>query len=160
MKNIWVFDFDGTIQCDSDAKAISIEKMQEKLGLLVGMENILSSEKSIRTMPAMCGLPTGAMNTYELTAQGWQLLSNGIRGMQGFKRLDKRKNLAETEPNVGEILDILTSSRPQYIRELVGHAVRVYNSGDAITKDYRPSRFNVEMRVDDGDRTIASVWFG
>ena len=40
----------------------------------------------------------------------------------------------------------------------VGCALRVYNTGDPLTKDYRPDRYNVE--VSPATQRIASVWYG
>lgn len=40
----------------------------------------------------------------------------------------------------------------------VGCVLRVYNTGDALTKDYRPDRYNVELSP--SAQRIANVWFG
>lgn len=40
----------------------------------------------------------------------------------------------------------------------VGSLLRVYNSGDGLTKDYRPDRYNVELSP--STQRIVSVWYG
>lgn len=49
------------------------------------------------------------------------------------------------------------STDPTLISEIVGHPLRVYKTGDAITKDFRPDRVNIET---DTEGTIVNVWFG
>lgn len=42
--------------------------------------------------------------------------------------------------------------------DLLGKSLRVYRTGDALTKDLRPDRANVEL--DPGSGRIVDVWFG
>jgi len=159
MKNVWVYDYDGTVQCDDTFVAIPLETMAAKLSEVVGKENIVSQKKSTRIMMSMCLMPTGAINAYELTPEGWILLSTGIMGMIGFKRLEIERHRLNEEPHIGQFLDSVMSSRPQFIRELPGCEVRIYQDGDALTKDFRPSRCNIETSGPHTG-TIKSVWFG
>lgn len=43
-------------------------------------------------------------------------------------------------------------------RDLLGKSLRVYQTGDALTKDYRPDRANIELSPTTG--RIVQVWFG
>lgn len=89
MANIWVYKFDGTIQCDTESKAVSLDAMRKQLGEILGFEKIVSMKKAARPMITLCGMPTGAINAYELTEDGWALLNDGIAGTRGFSRLDE-----------------------------------------------------------------------
>lgn len=156
MNNVWVCKSDGTIQCDKNSTEIILEEMRDELALIVGEDNIVSMEKRSYPMIQLCGMPTGNMNAYELTGQGWYILNYGIVGRQGFIPCQEFPE-AESEVNVGQLIGALTSSNPHTIRGLVGHPLRVYKTGDAITKDYRPNRFNIEI----GKKgLIVNVWFG
>jgi hypothetical protein len=109
---------------------------------LIGDSNILNMEKRSRIMPAVCGAPTGNLNAYEITEEGWRLLDDGIRGRQGF------------DPCEGEEIP---NSQPVQIQELVGRLLRVYKTGDAITKDFISNRVNIET---DDQGVIVNIWFG
>lgn len=89
MSTVWVYKFDGTIQCDAEAREIPLEEMQKALATLIGAANILSMKKNQRPMVQLCGMPTGKINCYEITEAGWILLSTGIVGMNEFQRLDE-----------------------------------------------------------------------
>ncbi|NCT82093.1 MAG: hypothetical protein GXC94_03040 [Comamonadaceae bacterium] len=103
-------------------------------------------------------MPTGAINAYELTAAGVDILKHGIAGDGGFKPLASEKvKLAAGEISIGELIGGQTARTPSAIAELPGHPIRVYKTGDVLTKDWRPDRFNVET---DEQRSIVSVWFG
>jgi hypothetical protein len=157
MTHVWVYKFDGTIQCDDVAKETPLEEMRKQLETLVGSGNVLSMKKGLRPMIQLCGMPTGTVNCYELTEAGWALLSSGIAGCAGFQRLDHGPQEAEGEVNLGRLIGSLTAFNPQSVQDLVGHPLRVYSTGDALTKDWRPDRCNVEV---DGARTIVKIWFG
>lgn len=163
MPNIWVCKFDGTIQCDEDSKEITLEEMRKQLAALIGDDNILDMKKSSRPMITLCGMPTGRMNSYEITEKGWFVLSRGIVGPQGFERCEEdigkkeKAGAAEADINIGQVIGICTSSNPVFIRELIGHPIRVYKTGDPLTKDWRPDRVNIET---DAEGIIVKVWFG
>lgn len=163
MSTVWVCKFDGTIQCDEDAKEITLEQMRKQLAALIGGDNILDMKKTSRPMITLCGMPTGRLNSYEITAKGWFVLSRGIVGPQGFERCEKdagkkeKADAAEADINMGQVIGICTSSNPVFIRELPGHPVRVYKTGDPLTKDWRPDRVNIET---DTEGIIVRVWFG
>jgi hypothetical protein len=45
------------------------------------------------------------------------------------------------------------------VKELLGRACRVYKTGDALTKDYRPDRVNIELDALNM-RSIVNIWMG
>jgi len=141
MNSIWVCKQDGTIQCGY-AREITLEEMRIELAELIGDSNILNMEKRSRVVISVCGAPTGNLNAYEITQEGWRLLDHGIRGRQGF------------EPCEGEEIP---NPQPVQIQELVGRPLRVYKTGDPITADSIPNRVNI---VTDDQRVIVSIWFG
>lgn len=152
-ENVWVCRHDGTIQCESFPE-ITLADMRNELAALIGEDNILDMKKEQVMMPSACGLPTGGINSYEITPAGWHLLTHGISGPNGFFKC--RGNQTEAA-NVQTAISAAAERTPKLIRELVGHPIRVYTTGDALTEDFRPDRFNVELSVDD---VIVSTWFG
>lgn len=152
---VWVCKPDGTIQCDTDSREISLEQMRDELASVIGADNIIGMEKRSQPIIQVCGAPTGRMNAYEITPSGWYILNHGIVGRQGF-------NLCAPEEedgvvNVGRVIGALTSANPTTVKELIGHSLRVYTTGDPITNDWRPDRVNIET---DGNGIIVDVWFG
>ena len=156
MGNVWVFKFDGTIQCDPDSVEITLEEMRQELSRIIGEGNIVSMEKRSREMIQLCGMPTGSANAYEITEEGWYILNHGIVGRLGFCLCSDSKSDKDVT-NIGQVIGAITSSNPVMIRELVGHPLRIYKTGDAITKDWRPERVNIELS---DKETIVDVWFG
>jgi hypothetical protein len=157
MSTVWVYKFDGTIQCDTAAQEVPLDKMREELAALVGSENILSMKKDQRPMIQLCGMPTGKINCYELSENGWTLLSTGFPGTGGFQRVDEGPAESAENVNLGRIIGSLTASNPQTVQELVGHPLRMYKTGDMLTLDWRPNRCNIEVNE---SRVIVKVWFG
>lgn len=157
MSNVWIYKFDGTVQCEAEALEIPLEEMRRQLVVLIGANHILSMKKEQRPMIQLCGMPTGALNCYEISQEGWILLSTGIAGMDGFQRLDEGPQESLENVNLGRLIGSLTSSNPQTVQELVGRTLRVYKTGDPLTKDWRPERCNIE--VNDSPKII-KVWFG
>lgn len=164
MAGIWVCKFDGTIQCQNDPE-IPLDVMRVQLAALIGAENILDEAKRYRLMPQLCGLPTGALNAYEITEEGYRRLMSGIVGPQGF-HLCEGSQPAKTEAtrspkSVAEILPISgigsVGNIPVLVRELIGRPVRLYTTGDALTSDWRPDRVNIEQSK---AGVIVDVWFG
>ena len=51
----------------------------------------------------------------------------------------------------------LSNSTPIYVRELVGRPLRVYNTADMLTEDFRLDRINIEVG-DDGN--VIDIWPG
>jgi hypothetical protein len=49
------------------------------------------------------------------------------------------------------------NANPTTLREIIGRPVRVYKTGDALTKDFRPERVNIEVSE---AHQIARIWFG
>lgn len=157
MANVWVYKFDGTVQCEPEALEITLEAMRAELVLRVGASNIVNMKKDQRPMIQLCGMPTGALNCYELTELGWDLLSRGVVGMGGFQRMDEGPQESVGQVNLGRVIGSLTAFNPQSVQDLVGHPLRVYQTGDAITMDWRPDRCNIEVGA---SRVIIKVWFG
>jgi hypothetical protein len=160
MENNWIYKADGTIQCQAEPKAISLEDMAQELIKIFGEESIVQQKKLHIPTVKMCGVPTGAINAYELTPKDYYEWEHGIVGKLGFQELDPDLiPQTEDENDLTPALDAMNKPNPQGIGELPGHLMRTYNTGDPITMDYRPSRFNIET-ASFSDKTIVSVWFG
>ncbi len=158
MENIWVCKADGTVQCDDNAKEISLEDMKALLAVIIGMSNILNMEKRSLQKFTLCGAPTGKVNAYEITQAGWDILNRGFVGSAGFRRCpDEMHGLDAGETGLGQFIAEMANRNPTDIQNLVGHTVRVYETGAPITMDWRPDRFNV---VTNKNGIIVRVWFG
>jgi hypothetical protein len=176
--NPWVWRHDGTIQC-SDVEGEALEEAREQLAALIGEENILQGEK--RTLPCpilqMCGLPTGQVNAFQITIQGWLLLLHGTMGMMGwapwtddcptskgpglFSSLAAGPGVAaaQSELRVRPVRPGFGGggTDPTRIDELYFRPVRCYRFGDPITKDYVHNRVNI---VHNQRGRIVEIWFG
>lgn len=176
--NPWIWRHDGTIQC-SDLAGESLEEAREQLAALIGEDNILDGEK--RTLPCaiidLCGVPTGRVNAFQITVQGWLLLIHGFPGMMGwapwtddcpsegpagpFAELaeESRSRGAETGLQVRPVLPGRGGGGgdPTRIDELYFRPVRCYRFGDPITKDHVPDRVNIVHNQKD---RIVAIWFG
>lgn len=159
MSNVWVYKLDGTVQCDDEARKIPIDEARGELIGLIGSAKIIGEKVGSKIFPKLCNLPTGAYNAFEITADGWYMLQYGYRGKNGFNLLEEGgvKSKSLDELNVGQLIGSLTSAQPHSIAQLVGHPLRVYKTGDALTKDWRPERCNIELGDSD---TIVLIWFG
>jgi hypothetical protein len=141
MNSIWVCKHDGSIQCEPGG-GLSLKEMRRQLAELIGEENILKMEQRSVTVIQVCGAPTGKLNAYLITEEGWRFLNDGIRGRQGFESCDGE------DPPIPQ---------PVQIQELIGRLLRVYKTGDIISQDFRPNRVNIE--TDDQD-VVVRIWFG
>ncbi len=158
MSNVWVCKFDGTIQCDQNSKEIPLGKMRENLEKIIGKGNVLSMEKRSQIMMQVCGMPTGHVNAYEITEEGSSMLNRGITGRQGFNPcLSSKSDDGEEKANIGQVISACASENPVSIKELTGHPLRVYTTGDMLTMDWQPDRVNIEVGE---NRKIIDVWFG
>lgn len=182
MSGIWVYKFDGTIQCaPANEGEISLDAMKKELSELIGEDNILSQEK--RRYPGaiidLCGAPTGAVNAYEITAKGQYLLIHGIVGTNGFRfwpsgtdsvksgddpvpwplALARIKKTEAAGTAALNILSMLTEvgMNPTTLAEIIGRRCRCYTVGDSLTMDYWPQRVNIELSK---DSRISRIWFG
>lgn len=164
MANHWVCKSDGAIQCQ-EMMPISLDTMRTLLASIVGDANIIAQAKKHVIVPTMCGIPAGSLNAYELTAAGYYILVHGFVGRMGFA--DCPATAAAVEPGAGEgPIDYATvlaatkatsvGTHPVLVRELIGRAVRVYEEGSIITKDFVTDRTNI---VTKGGR-IVDIWFG
>jgi hypothetical protein len=159
MSNLWVYKLDGTIQCDKEARKIPLDEARAELSSLIGSNKIIGEKVGSRVVPEVCYFPTGGYNAFEITAEGWYILQHGFRGSEGFLRLEEGRvrSMSPEELNIGQLIGSLTSAQPHTVAQLVGHSLRVYKTGDGLTKDWRPERCNIELINDD---TIVSIWFG
>jgi hypothetical protein len=176
MANVWVYKECGLGQ---EVPIATMEAQLREIGV-----SPLSSEKRrlCGFVSAVCGAPTGQVNAFEISEKDAELLFTGIVGSLGFKLWTCDHGGAQHLAG-GEVpfpWSALTGGRgkdpvpantllqafaratsatsnPVLIRELVGYACRVYNQGDALTKDFRLDRFNVELGP---DGRITDVWFG
>jgi hypothetical protein len=76
--------------------------MRKELAMIIGEENILRMEKRSQIVVRQCGMPTGNMNAYEITEEGWHILTTGIVGPQGFNLCPgtpEGKTIFSTEKN-------------------------------------------------------------
>ncbi|MCH7292313.1 hypothetical protein MMP65_12685 [Acinetobacter sp. ANC 3926] len=147
--SIFVYKHDGTTQCQPEIKEITLDEMEHQLGEIIGKDNILSKKKGNIPVIYLCGTPTGNINIFELTESGAELLINGVTGDLGFKIL-----YATEDTKFASDL----SSADTQTNDLLGHTLRVYHTGDAITKDFRLDRYNIELSK--ADEKIVSVWKG
>ena len=166
MSTVWVYKLDGTLQCDL-GNEIPLKEMQKELENL-GAE-VLSSEKRISCdlFSQACGSPTGRVNAYEISHTDWEEIKRGFVGPLGFKLwtcsevasvADLEAIIAGDDPLPWPWAQATSvSSNPTLCRELIGRTCRCYTQGDALTKDFRPERVNIEL---DRDSRIADIWFG
>jgi hypothetical protein len=171
MADLWVWRHDGTLQCGLGNEE-TLEEAHQQLATIIGNGSILAEEK--RTLPSMiislCGAPTGQANAFQLTEEGYWLLFHGIVGPVNFRPwLDEPAGKSKDEtpfPSI-QAADLAATLKHVsiagtrgvglgHIEDLYGHECRVYKVGDALTKDFRPERFNVGL--DDG--RMKEIWFG
>jgi len=156
---IWIAKHNGTIQCE-DVAPSPIEVDRELLVKLIGEENVLGEGTGVVAMPRQCGLPTGKVNGFKVTWTGWQMLSIGVVGNPGFFLWvgpDESARIAESEiQSVQSLIGVPSGSHPVLVRELIGHPVRAYQKGDALTEDFIPNRVNIEVN----EGFISEIWFG
>lgn len=159
MSSVWVYKLDGTVQCDKEARKTPLSEARAELSSLIGSSKIIEEKVGSRIFPALCNLPTGGYNAFEITAEGWYILQHGFRGQEGFYLLEESlaRSVSSEELNIGQLIGSLTSAQPHTIAQLVGHPLRVYKTGDGLTKDWRPERCNIELNNSD---VIVSIWFG
>jgi hypothetical protein len=172
----WVWRHDGTIQC-SDVVGQTLEEAREQLAALIGEDNVLQGEK--RTLPCptikMCGVPTGQVNAFQITVQGWLILVHGFLGMMGWAPWADECPTEHTGPFATQANDLAAAggesaaqirpvrpgagggTDPTRIDELYFRPVRCYRVGDGITKDWIPERVNI---VHNHRGRIVEIWFG
>lgn len=84
--SVWIYRADGSLQCGF-AEGESLETARADLAKAVGDDKILSQEKRQKpgVVSSVCGAPTGAVNAYELSDEGYQLWLTGFAGRLGFE---------------------------------------------------------------------------
>jgi hypothetical protein len=157
MSGVWIYKLDSSVQCHPEIRKTTLGEAREELAGLIGDALILEEKTGSRIFPSLCGLPTGSYNAFEITDEGWNLLKTGIMGKSGFELLDQNTARSLEEVGIGQLIGSLVSSQPQTISQLVGHRLRVYKTGDGLTKDWIPERCNIELNESE---LIVSVWFG
>lgn len=167
MASNWVWRHDGTLQCGLGQEE-TLDEARAALATVIGADAILNAEK--RTLPGavitLCGAPTGQVNAFELTDDGYWLLFHGIVGPIGFRpwrdALPSSRLLAGSEGNYaaaaavpqGQAIRLVDGSGS--LDRLIGRRCRVYQVGDPLTEDYWPERINIGLI----DGRIAELWFG
>jgi len=159
MNDTWIYKADGTIQCNKEIQAIPFAVMAGPLAEIINESSIISQKKYRFKTIQQCGTPTGAINAFELTPDGFELWDRGIVGHLGFEKLDLTKVTEDVDAASLPSFADMSEAKPQYIGELVGRPLRVYRTGDMLTADYRPSRCNIETS-ESGEGNIVRVWFG
>ena len=174
MDGIWVCKPDGTIQCQNEPE-ITLAEARNRLALLVGEQNILEEKKHYIIVIRMCGVPTGGMNAFKLTPEGFKILMEGFAGPMGFRECLDSERLEASEPGTEEdgssedtgdvtLPALLASGRvssvannPVLVRELIGRPFRPYLTGAALTEDFVAERVNIEFS---SHGRIVDIWFG
>lgn len=171
----WVWRHDGTLQCELGAEE-PLEEAEAQLAAIIGAEAIVDRGKRNLPVPvpALCGAPTGQVNTFKLTADGYCRLFTGVPGAIGFAPWPDPDPdagatpagplpfgaLAAADLLGGRDVAIVRSgpdARAPALGDLYGRPCRVYRLGDALTKDRVPGRANIGLT---GDGRIAELWFG
>lgn len=152
---VWVYKQDGTVQCET-GPGIPLAEMQKELQALGA--TVLKAEKRQHCglIPAGCGLPTAQVNAYEISAADWKKILRGFVGPNGFRLWTcDFGQPQEGEVSIPELSSV--TANPVLVRELIGRPCRPYRQGDALTKDFVPSRVNIELTAND---VIADIWYG
>ena len=162
MSDVWVCKPDGTIQCQANPP-VALDEARKALAEIIGDKNILDQKKHWATVIAPCGAPTGALNAFRITKEGYEILSSGVVGPQGFEKCPDLNEEGAVRTSVGSKAAqpdpqraLSAGSQPVLIRELIGRPVRCYRLGDIITEDYIENRVNI-VHV---DNVIVDIWFG
>jgi hypothetical protein len=165
-QSMTVFKYDGTQQCEPDTKARPLTddvKAITDLGI-----KIIGEGKHLQLpVPAKCHTPTGWANVFEIDKANLnrnQLFRMSALGFKVLAHDDER--LADAGGQDTPVpLDLSLSAnlleltgKPEAIRDLVGYQIRVYKTGDMITRDHRDRRINFE--TDPNNHTIVRSWFG
>ena len=173
MTGNWVWRHDGTLQCGLGNEE-SLDEARSQLGAIIGDNHILAAEKRdlSSALITLCGAPTGRVNAFELTAEGYYLLFHGFPGSIGFAPWIDAQTMDRT---AGQFAALSTDggddgatativgpshggdSNPTSIHQLYGRVCRVYRVGDALTKDLVPGRFNIGLS---NTGRAQELWFG
>ncbi len=166
MEIVVIFRPDGTVQCDSSVRPVPLPH-DEALLRKIGVKTICANGNvpGPLVVPACCGCPSGQVNAFAISFEDWETLQSGIVGTLGFA-LWAGAPLPDLgwaddcslhpEPIPPSAVPSLFNG-PVLIRDLIGRPCRCYRHGDALTRDYRPERVNIEK--DDDDR-ITKIWLG
>jgi len=164
-----VYKQDGTIQCEPEIKPRPLQVDADAIKA-IGIRVIGNGQRERLPIfvPALCGSPTAWANVFSIALDGvtrhqlFLLSGLGFR-MWTFDPGPARK-LAEAGDEDPFPLDLPIAanllgldSNPDRIADLIGHTVRVYRTGDPITKDYRRDRVNFE--TDPSSHRIVRYWF-
>jgi hypothetical protein len=155
-KTIWICKPDGTIQCEPDIAGTSLQDARKELEAVIGAQHVLNGAKRSRIVIFMCGTPTGSLNAFEITLEGWKLLQTGVVGNLGYAPCGGEPD--ESGNNRSFAGSLRGSVSLEDLRkELIGRTARYYKTGDGLTRDFHPDRINIEH---DGSNKIVDVWFG
>ena len=169
MSGKWVWRADGTLQCGMGREEL-LGEARRQLAAILGEDAILSAEK--RTLPGViitpCGAPTGRVNAFELTEEGFWLLFHGFAGPIGFRPwVEPPIRAASSKAAGSSTLDAagfqgvsIVGSRggavPCQIAELYGRMCQVYDVGVPLNTNFFADRFNVGLERG----RIRELWFG
>ncbi len=87
MSNVRIFKFNGSIQGYPESQASTPAAMRAQLADVVGEAVIVHMSTSQLRMKPCFGMPSGAINVYDITALAWFILENREGGPLGFARL-------------------------------------------------------------------------
>ena len=88
MATIWVCKPSPEAPGDAEATEGALREMAKALAVIIGEENTLQMQTRIRST-AQGGR---IVNAYEITATGWNILTTGIAGPQGFERCEEERD--------------------------------------------------------------------
>lgn len=119
---------------------------------------------------ALVGAPTGWVNAFDIDQAGLTRHHLFLLSGLGFKvwsfdapKDDEKRTRGDEDPFPRDqppfAPSVFTSHvDPERIADLVGYVVRVYKTGDGLTRDYRLDRVNFEL--DPNTLRIIRHWFG
>ncbi|MEW6641123.1 MAG: hypothetical protein AB1586_11510 [Pseudomonadota bacterium] len=164
-----VYKQDGTIQCEPEIKPRPLQVDADAIRA-IGIRVIGGGQRERLPIfvPALCGSPTAWANVFSIDLNGvtrqqlFLLSAIGFR-MWAFDPPARKSVAAGDEDPFPHDLPVAANllgpdPHPDRIADLIGYTVRIYRTGDPITKDYRRDRVNIETNPD--SHRIVRYWFG
>src|SRR5262245_792319 len=84
MAAVWVCKAAGQMPGDREAVNKSLSEMRMELAMIIADENILRMETRPQPVDQQSDCATGIINAYEITEEGWNILTTGVVGPRGF----------------------------------------------------------------------------
>lgn len=166
---ISIYKQDGTRQCEDIAPRPIDEDAKVITSFGVKLIDRGRHERLPIITPAMCGLPTAWANVFAIDPHGLTRHQLFQLSQHGFKiwnfpvppEAAQVKTGGEEDPlsylHVAASL-FASEIHPDRIADLVGYTIRVYKTGDPLTRDFRRDRVNFE--TDPTSHRIVRYWFG